>query len=162
MADMEEHTFEAADSGASATFPMQCSALRKNGFVMLKGRPCKIVEMTTSKTGKHGHAKVHLIGLDIFTNKKAEDICPSTHNMDVPNVKREDYQLMDISDDGFLTLMGEGGELREDLKLPEGELGGQLKNEFENGREILCTVLKACGEECVIAIKNNTALEKTN
>jgi len=159
---MEEHTFEAADSGASATFPMQCSALRKNGFVMLKGRPCKIVEMTTSKTGKHGHAKVHLIGLDIFTNKKAEDICPSTHNMDVPNVKREDYQLMDISDDGFLTLMGEGGELREDLKLPEGELGGQLKNEFENGREILCTVLKACGEECVIAIKNNTALEKTN
>lgn len=162
MADMEEHTFEATDSGASATFPMQCSALRKNGFVMLKGRPCKIVEMTTSKTGKHGHAKVHLIGLDIFTNKKAEDICPSTHNMDVPFVKREDYQLMDISDDGFLTLMGDQGELREDLKLPEGELGGQLKNEYDNGREILCTVLKACGEECVIAIKNNTALEKTN
>jgi len=159
---MEEHTFEAADSGASATFPMQCSALRKNGFVMLKGRPCKIVEMTTSKTGKHGHAKVHLIGLDIFTNKKAEDICPSTHNMDVPFVKREDYQLMDISDDGFLTLMGDQGDLREDLKLPEGELGGQLKNEYDNGREILCTVLKACGEECVIAIKNNTALEKTN
>jgi len=159
---MEEHTFEAADSGASATFPMQCSALRKNGFVMLKGRPCNIVEMTTSKTGKHGHAKVHLIGLDIFTNKKAEDICPSTHNMDVPFVKREDYQLMDISDDGFLTLMGDGGELREDLKLPEGELGSQLKNEYDGGREILCTVLKACGEECVIAIKNNTALEKTN
>jgi len=120
------------------------------------------VEMTTSKTGKHGHAKVHLIGLDIFTNKKAEDICPSTHNMDVPNVKREDYQLMDISDDGFLTLMGDGGELREDLKVPDGELGGQLKTEYDAGREILCTVLKACGEECVIAIKNNTALEKTN
>ena len=38
----------------------------------------------------------------------------------------------------------------------------QLKSEFEGGREILCTVLKACGEECVIAIKTNTALEKTN
>ena len=40
------------------SYPQQCSALRKNGYVMLKGRPCKIMEMSTSKTGKHGHAKV--------------------------------------------------------------------------------------------------------
>lgn len=55
---MSDDEFAAVDSGASETFPLQCSSLRKNGHVLLKGRPCKIVSMTTSKTGKHGHAKV--------------------------------------------------------------------------------------------------------
>lgn len=55
-ADLEIHVGEA---GASKTEPRQCSSLKKNGFVLLKNRPCKIVEMSTSKTGKHGHAKVH-------------------------------------------------------------------------------------------------------
>merc|ERR1719213_1410633 len=97
---------------------MQCSALRKNGHVMIKGRPCKIVEMSTSKTGKHGHAKVHMVALDIFTGKKLEDICPSTHNMNVPNVTRKDYQFLDV-EDGFASMMDDNGETKDDLKLPK-------------------------------------------
>jgi len=157
MAD--EFDFASADAGASVTYPMQCSALRKSGFVMIKGRPCKIVEMSTSKTGKHGHAKVHMVALDIFTNKKYEDICPSTHNMDVPNVSRKDYQLIDV-DDGYLSLMDDTGATRDDLKVPDGDVGDECNAATAGGRDIMCTVLSACGEEAVIATKVNTAVDK--
>lgn len=36
-------------------------------------------------------------------------------------------QLIDISDDGFLSLMAESGETRDDLKLPEGEVGDEIR-----------------------------------
>jgi len=140
------------DAGASATYPQQCSALRKNGHVMIKGRPCKIVEMSTSKTGKHGHAKVHLVALDIFTQRKYEDICPSTHNMDVPNVSRKDYQFLGI-DDGFLSLMDDAGETKEDLKLPGGELGEEIQKKSDDGEQFIVTVLSAVGEESVVGTK---------
>nr|AAS68511.1 eukaryotic translation initiation factor 5A [Branchiostoma belcheri] len=153
MAD--EGDFDSVDAGASTTYPQQCSALRKNGHVMLKNRPCKIVEMSTSKTGKHGHAKVHLVGIDIFTGKKYEDVCPSTHNMNVPNVKRTDYQLINI-EDSFMHLMDDGGDTREDLKVPESDVGKDITTRYENGDSIMVTVLTACGEELAIAIKNQT------
>lgn len=49
-------------------------------------------------------------------------------------------QLTDISDDGYLCLMSDNGDLREDLKIPEGEIGGQLKNEYDAGKELLVSL----------------------
>merc|ERR1712029_726312 len=149
-----ELTFESADAGASLTFPMQCSALRKNGFVCIKNRPCKIVDMSTSKTGKHGHAKVHLVAIDIFTGKKLEELCPSTHNMDVPNVTRKEYQLLDVSDDGFLSLMADDGETKDDVKVPDGEVGEKIEKLFTTEeKDTNVIVLTAMGEQAAIEAK---------
>eukprot|EP01135_Chromosphaera_perkinsii_P004128 Nk52_evm35s270 gene=Nk52_evmTU35s270 len=153
MAELVDHDFESGEAGAAETYPMQCSALRKNGHVVIKGRPCKIVEMSTSKTGKHGHAKVHMVAIDIFTGKKLEDICPSTHNMDVPNVTRTELQLIDI-EDGFLSLMEDSGDMKEDLKLPDGDLGREIEEKFQEGEELMITILKAMGTEQAISYKN--------
>jgi len=162
MADAgdHDHEFTEAGSGASETFPQQCSALRKNGFVVIKGKACKIVEMTTSKTGKHGHAKVHMVGIDIFTGKKCEDICPSTHNMQVPNVLRKEFEVVDITEDGYFSLMSEDSEMRDDLKITENcshsgvEQIRELVAQAEaSGERVIATVWKALGEEVVKELK---------
>lgn len=156
MADDAQHelTFESADAGASLTYPMQCSALRKNGFVCIKNRPCKIVDMSTSKTGKHGHAKVHLVAIDIFTGKKLEDLSPSTHNMDVPNVTRKEYQLLDISDDGFLSLMSDDGETKDDVRMPDGEIGDKIARLFTTEeKDTNVVILTSMGEQAAVEAK---------
>merc|ERR1719374_178538 len=128
-------------------------------WIFSPARNWRIFEMSTSKTGKHGHAKVHMVALDIFTGKKLEDICPSTHNMEVPNVKRQDFQLLGMDDD-FLSLMDDTGNARDDLKVPEGEIGDEIRSAIESDKDILVTVLSVVGEECVIASKVNTAVDK--
>ena len=45
---------------------IQASSLQKDDLVMLKDKPCKIVDISVSKTGKAGKPKMHIVGEDIF------------------------------------------------------------------------------------------------
>merc|ERR1719362_1044012 len=114
----DEPTFETADAGAAHTYPQPAGDLRKGSHVMIKGHPTKVAEVTSSKTGKHGHAKCHIVALDIFTGKKYEDLCPASHNMEVPFVKRTEYQLLTAdADSGEVSLLLEDGSTKDDLNL---------------------------------------------
>lgn len=45
--------------------------------------------------------------------------------------------MTDISDDHYLSLMSDNGELREDLKIPDNDIGKQLKDDYDAGKELL-------------------------
>merc|ERR1712137_919965 len=76
MGMSSEDEYETGESGASKTIPCQAGSLKKGGYAILKGKPCKIQEITTSKAGKHGHAKASIVGTDIFTDKKIRRFLP--------------------------------------------------------------------------------------
>merc|ERR1719217_1503811 len=86
---------------------------------MIKGHPCKVSDVSTSKTGKHGHAKCHFVAIDIFTGKKMEDLVPSSHTTSVPFVEKEEFQCIDVDEDSFITVIDANGETRSDLKTPD-------------------------------------------
>merc|ERR1712083_596781 len=135
------------------------------GYLMIKGHPCKCQEVSTSKTGKHGHAKARIVALDIFTGKKYEDLCPTSHNLNVPFVKNTEYTLLDADKgSGAVSLLNESGDTKEDLNLPafvktgeptddDKKVQEQILNDHEAGKTCIIKVLSACGIEKIIGTK---------
>lgn len=80
--------------------------------------PCKVVQVNVSSPGKHGHAKKACVGVDIFTQRKHEQIF--THHSRIAPVKtqRAPYTATYVDDDSYASLMDANGETREDLRWP--------------------------------------------
>ena len=51
------------------------------------------------------------------------------------------FQLSDITYDGYLSLIEDSGELKCDLKVPENDVGKEIREKYENGEDILVSNL---------------------
>lgn len=127
-----------------------------NSYMMIKGKPCKVLSISVSKTGKHGHAKCNFTATDIFTGKKLEDMIPSSHGTTIPIVDRTEWDIMDIGEDGEVTLMDEGGNEKTDINLPTypPEMAKEIRAAWDGGEnQVSCTVQSAVGIEQIVAFK---------
>merc|ERR1719221_1394740 len=110
---------------------------------MIKGHPCKVAEISTSKTGKHGHAKAHIVALDIFTSKKYEDLCPTSHNVEIPFVNLTSYQLLSLdTGTGAVALLLDSGDTKEDLNLPCFKTGSEPTDDDKKFNKTLLMIMK--------------------
>lgn len=124
---------------------------------MLKGFPCKVSDYSTAKPGKHGASKASIVGNDIFTGKKYEDSMPTSSTVLIPNVLKVEYEVADIDDDDFVSLIKLDGELKSDLKLPVDEdLHDELKDMWENNKDkgqVYFSVISAVNQEKIVSGK---------
>merc|ERR1712205_257979 len=170
MGDDDEFAIQTADAGASLVVSTEAGQIRKGGYIMIKGKPCKVRDVSVSKTGKHGHAKCKFSAVDIFTGNTCEELCPSTHSIDIPVVTKKDWMIQGLQDETYVLLMDDDGEMREDLQLPnvtfkteDDNTASKLIQDYcamvDDGSniEIYCTVLAAVGLEKITDIRKKEA-----
>ncbi|MGC8568646.1 MAG: translation initiation factor IF-5A [Nitrososphaeria archaeon] len=79
------------------TKPMELGDIKEGSYMMIDGSPCKVVEVEKSKPGKHGSAKVRVVGIDIFTGAKKSYVGPSESKVEVPIIEKGSAQVVNIS-----------------------------------------------------------------
>ena len=155
---MEDYDFEQGDAGSSGMEKVSAGGLHKGNLVMIKDCPCKVTIVGHAKPGKHGAAKAIVTGIDIFTNNKLETTFSTGDMVDAPLVKRVEYTVVNIEDDGFLQLLDDSGEMKEDIQFPTEEhlkeVVDKTKEIFEAGKnECLVIVLQALGREQLVSVR---------
>jgi len=104
--------------------------LRVNRYMIIDDEPCKIVEMTTSKPGKHGEAKARIVAIGVFDKQKRSTVHPVKHKVQVPMIDKRQAQV--------LSLMGSEVQLMdmesyETFNLP---IPDEYKDDIQPGQEI--------------------------
>ena len=74
--------------------PMDVGALRVGSYVIIDGEPCKIVNYTKSKPGKHGSAKARIIAIGVFDESKKTIVKPVSAQVDVPLIEKKTGQVI--------------------------------------------------------------------
>ena len=162
MSSSEENHIELeinhADADSKEYTSIPVNKLKKGGYVMIQNRPCRAVDIAVSKPGKHGHAKASIIGADIFTGRRYNICLPTSHEIEVPFVDRQDYELINI-EDNHTQLLTRDGNLREDVDIPEegNEIRDRILKLFNKanntGAQVIVTVITSMGESLIADCK---------
>lgn len=126
----------------SQTELVQTNSVKVGQFLVVEGKPCRVVSMAHAKPGKHGSSKTMFSCKDLLTGKNVETSAPSKGTIEIPKVVRESYIVLDVNRENYMTLM-KNGILRQDVKL-DGEYGEIIKAMLNEGRVpeiVLMTIL---------------------
>jgi len=105
--------------------------LKEGSYIVIDGEPCRIVEMTRAKTGKHGSAKAHVVAIGIFSGARKTLVAPVDQRVEVPIVSKKTAQVIAILGDRVQLMDLETYETFE-VELPkEGDIASRIQTGSE-------------------------------
>ncbi|RFU72959.1 woronin body major [Trichoderma arundinaceum] len=138
------------------TVSIPCHHIRLGDFLMLQGRPCQVIRISTSSaTGQYRY-----LGVDLFTKQLHEESsfianpAPSVVVQTMLGPVFKQYRVLDMSD-GYVTAMTETGDVKQGLSvIDQSNLWSRLQQAFESGRgSVRVLVLNDGGRELAVEMK---------
>jgi len=71
--------------------------LKVGKYIIVDDEPCKILNITTSKPGKHGEAKARIDAMGLFDNQKRSIVHPVKHKVGVPMIDKRTAQVLSVA-----------------------------------------------------------------
>ena len=119
----------------SDTKLVSVGSLKKGDTIIIDGAPCKIVDTSTSRPGKHGHAKVNMMAVGMLDGKKRQMDMPGHDKVEAPIVEKKNAQVLSISGNMANVMDMETYETF-DIEVP-----GELKDQVQEGVTVLYWIL---------------------
>ena len=139
------------------TITIPCHHIRIGDLLILQGRPCQVIRITTSaQTGQYRY-----LGVDLFTKQLQEEssfVSNPTPSVIVQNMLGpvfKTYRVLDIREDGRIVAMTETGDVKQGLPvIDQGGLWSRLNDAFANGRgSVRALIINDGGRELAVDYK---------
>ena len=98
--------------------------IKAGSYLLVDGVACRVTDAQTSKSGKHGHAKIRIVAIGLLDNRKRELVLPSGNSVEVPIIEKKTAQVLSISGKNANVMDNESFETF-DLEITE-EFKGQV------------------------------------
>jgi translation initiation factor 5A len=104
--------------------------LQPGRYVVIDDEPCKVLNVTTSVSGKHGEAKARLEVVGLFDNKRRSIVKPADTEMEVPIIEKKMGQVVAITGNNAQIMDMTSYEIF-DIPIPE-----ELKDKVTQGKDV--------------------------
>ena len=112
--------------------PVDLGTLKVGSYIIINDEPCKIVNYTKSKPGKHGAAKARIVAIGVFDEAKRTMVKPVSARVDVPLIEKKTGQVIALLPSAVQLMDLETYEMTE-APYPEDK---DLKSKMASGIEI--------------------------
>lgn len=107
--------------------------LKIGSFIIIDGEPCRIVEISKAKTGKHGSAKATVTAVGLFSKSKKVLVSPVDTQVEVPIIEKKVGRIIADLGDKFQVMDVESFEI---FDVPKENIDESFRDKLSVDQEV--------------------------